>query len=51
MPKSKGWKRVAVKKGNQRASREVSIEGKYDFDLCATDSDIICATDSDIIVT
>ena len=36
MPKSKGWKRdtVSVKKGNQRASREVSIEGKNDFDLC-----------------
>ena len=31
MPKSKGWKRGAVKKGNQRASKGVSIEGKYDF--------------------
>ena len=42
MPKSKGWKRGAVKKGNQRASREVSIEGKCDFDLCSTDNDIFC---------
>ena len=42
MPKSKGWKRGAVKKGNKRASREVSIEGKCDFDLCATDNDIFC---------
>ena len=40
MPKSKGWKRGSVKKGNQRASREVSIKGKYDFDLCSTDNDI-----------
>ena len=39
MPKSKGWKRGAVKKGNQRASTEVS-KGKYDFDLCSTDNDI-----------
>ena len=42
MSKSKGWKRGAVKKGNQRASRGVSIEGKYDFDLCSTDNDIFC---------
>ena len=31
-----------MKKGNQRASRGVSIEGKYDFDLCSTDKDIFC---------
>ena len=44
MPKSKGWKRdaVSVKKGNQRASREVSIEGKYDFVLFSTDNGIFC---------
>ena len=39
MPKSKGWKRGAVKKGNQRASTEAS-KAKYDFDLCSTDNDI-----------
>ena len=42
MLKSKGWKRGAVKKGIQRVSRVVSIEGKYDFDLCSTDNDIFC---------
>ena len=42
MPKRKGWKRCAVKKGNQRAQRGVSIEGKFDFDLCSTDNDIFC---------
>ena len=42
MPKSKGWKRGAVKKRNKRASREVSIKGKCDFDLCSTDNDIFC---------
>ena len=31
-----------MNKGNQKASREVSIEGKYDFDLCSTDNDIFC---------
>ena len=40
MPKSKGWKRGAGKKGNKRASRGVSIKGKCDFDLCSTDNDI-----------
>ena len=42
MPKSKCWKRGAVKKGNKRASREVSMKGKCDFDLCSTDNDIFC---------
>ena len=42
MPKSKGWKRGAVKKANKRASRELSIKGKCDFDLCSTDNDIFC---------
>ena len=42
MPKSKGWKRGAMKKGNQRASREISTEDKYDFDLSSTDNDIFC---------
>ena len=40
MPKNKGWKRGAAKKGNQRASREVSRKSKYDFDLYSTDTDI-----------
>ena len=31
-----------MNKGNQKASREVSIEGKNDFDLCSTDNDIFC---------
>ena len=31
-----------MNKGKQKASREVSIEGKYDFDLCSTDNDIFC---------
>ena len=29
-----------MRKGNKRAPREVSIKGKYDFDLCSTDNDI-----------
>ena len=40
MPRNKGWKRGAAKKGNKRATREVSRKGKYDFDLYSTDSDI-----------
>ena len=31
-----------MNKENQKASIEVSIEGKYDFDLCSTDNDILC---------
>ena len=31
-----------MNKENQKASREVSIEGKYDFGLCSTDNDIFC---------
>ena len=31
-----------MNKENQKASREVSIEGKYDFDLCSTNNDIFC---------
>ena len=31
-----------MNKGNKRASRGVSIEGKFDFDLCSTDNDIFC---------
>ena len=42
MLRNKVWKRSAAKKGNGRATREVSRKGKYDFDLYSTDSDIFC---------
>ena len=42
MPRNKGWKRGAAKKGNKRATREVSRKGKCEFDLYSTDSDIFC---------
>ena len=35
MPRSKDWKKAAVKRGNVNASREVSERGKYD--LCMTE--------------
>ena len=38
--RDKGWKRGAAKKGNRRATGEVSGKGKYDIDLYSTDSDI-----------
>ena len=42
MLRNKGWKRGTAKKGNKRATREVSRKGKCEFDLYSTDSDIFC---------